>query len=54
LYDKITAEETARFLRVHHKFTVNQFVFFTSTLVYKRLMPEQNINEDWHIEPKWD
>jgi len=54
LYDKITVEGTARFLRVLQRFSVDQFIFSSSTLVYKPSMPGQKINEDWPLEPKWD
>lgn len=54
LYDKITVEGTARLLRVLQRFTVDQFIFSSSTLVYKPSMPGQKIDEDWPLEPKWD
>lgn len=54
LYDKITVEGTARFLRVLQRFSVDQFIFSSSTLVYKPSMPGQKINEDWPLQPKWD
>jgi UDP-glucose 4-epimerase len=54
LYEKVTVEGTARFLRVLQRFQVDQFIFSSSTLVYKPSMPGQKINEDWPLEPKWD
>lgn len=54
LYDKITVEGTARFLRTLQRFSVDQFIFASSTLVYKPSLPGQKINEDWPLEPKWD
>lgn len=54
LYDKITVEGTARLLRVLQRFTVDQFIFSSSTLVYQPSEPGQKIDEDWTLEPKWD
>jgi nucleoside-diphosphate-sugar epimerase len=54
LYDKVTVEGTARLLRLLQRFTVDQFIFSSSTLVYKPSMPGQKIDEDWPLEPKWD
>jgi UDP-glucose 4-epimerase len=54
LYDAVTVEGTARFLRVLQRFTVDQFIFTSSTLVYKPSIPGQKINEEWPLEPKWD
>ena len=54
LYDKITVEGTARLLRILQRFSVEQFIFSSSTLVYKPSMPGQKIDEDWPLEPKWD
>lgn len=54
LYDKVTVEGTARLLRLLQRFSVDQFIFSSSTLVYKPSMPGQKIDEDWPLEPKWD
>lgn len=54
LYDKVTVEGTERLLRLLQRFTVDQFIFSSSTLVYKPSMPGQKIDEDWPLEPKWD
>ena len=54
LYDKITVEGTARLLRVLQRFTVDQFIFSSSTLVYKPSMPGQKTNVDRPLEPNWD
>jgi nucleoside-diphosphate-sugar epimerase len=54
LYDKITVQGTKRLLRVLKRFTVGQFVFSSSMLVYKPSQPGQKINEDWPLKPKWD
>ncbi|MEO7313738.1 MAG: NAD(P)-dependent oxidoreductase, partial [Ginsengibacter sp.] len=54
MYDKITVEGTARLLRVLQRFTVDQLIFSSSTLVYKPSIPGQKIDEEWPLEPKWD
>lgn len=54
LYEKITVQGTEKFLKALQSFTVEQFIFSSSLLVYKPTQPEIKITEDSPLEPKWD
>lgn len=53
-YETITVQGTERLLRELQPFQVEQFVFSSTMLVHAPCDPDQRINEDWLIEPKWD
>jgi nucleoside-diphosphate-sugar epimerase len=53
-YETITVQGTERLLRELQKFEVEQFVFSSTMLVHAPCEPDQRINEEWPIEPKWD
>jgi nucleoside-diphosphate-sugar epimerase len=53
-YDEITVRGTERLLRQLKRFDVGQFVFSSTMLVHAPCQPDQRINEDWPLEPKWD
>lgn len=53
-YEEVTVRGTERLLRGLKNFRVEQFVFSSTMLVHARCEPEQRINEDWPLEPKWD
>lgn len=53
LYDKITVKGTERLMRVLKGFTVEQFIFSSSLLVYKPTSPGVKITESSALEPKW-
>jgi len=54
LYEKITVQGTQRLLKALQRFTVEQFIFSSSLLVYKPTEPGIKITEDSPLEPKWD
>lgn len=54
LYEKITVQGTEKFLKALQNFTVEQFIFSSSLLVYKPTQPGIKITEDSPLEPKWD
>ncbi len=56
LYDIITVGGTERILSAiqNNKFTVEQFIFSSTMLIYKPCAPSEKITEDSPIEPKWD
>jgi nucleoside-diphosphate-sugar epimerase len=54
LYDEITVRGTQRLLRGLKRFLVQQFIFSSTMLVHAPCEPDQRINEDWPLDPKWD
>lgn len=52
-YDEITVQGTARLLRGLQSFDVEQFIFSSTMLVHQPCEPDERINEDWPIVPKW-
>lgn len=54
LYKKINVEGTALLLEALKEFEVEQFIFSSSLLVYKPVLPGTRITEDFPLEPKWD
>jgi len=53
MYEELTVGGTERLLRNLLPFTVEQFAFSSTQLVYAPSEPGQRINEDWPLEPKW-
>ena len=54
LYDVITVGGTERILNGLKGFTVEQFIFSSTMLIYAPCEPSEKINEDSKIEAKWD
>ncbi|CAN5221561.1 N/A [soil metagenome] len=54
LYEKITVQGTEKFLKALQNFTVEQFIFSSSLLVYRPTQPGIKTTEDSPLEPKWD
>ena len=54
LYDTVTVQGTEKLLQALQDFTVHQFVFTSTNLVYKPTSPGQKIDEDWPLDPTWD
>ena len=53
-YDLITVRGTERILKQLQSFTVEQFIFSSTMLVYSPCKPTEKINEDSPIHAKWD
>lgn len=53
-YETITVQGTKRLLEELASFTVDQFIFSSTMLIHAPCEPDQAINEEWPIEPKWD
>jgi nucleoside-diphosphate-sugar epimerase len=54
LYDTITVRGTERLLRGLQDFAVEQFVFSSTMLVHAPCEPDERIDEEWPLKPKWD
>jgi nucleoside-diphosphate-sugar epimerase len=54
LYEQVTVRGTQRLLHGLRDFEVEQFIFASTMLVHAPCEPEERINEDWPLEPKWD
>jgi nucleoside-diphosphate-sugar epimerase len=53
-YEAVTVRGTERLLRGLQRFRVEQLVFSSTMLVHAPCEPDQRINEDWPLDPKWD
>jgi nucleoside-diphosphate-sugar epimerase len=54
LYQKITVQGTGRILKGIKEFTVEQFLFSSTQLIYAPCEVGQKINENSPVLPKWD
>ena len=54
LYEKVTVRGTENFLDALQDFSVEQFVFSSTNLVYKPTEVGDKIDEDWPVDPAWD
>lgn len=54
LYEEVTVKGTQRFLKALQDFTVDQFVFSSTNLIYKPTSPGKKIDEDFPLAPNWD
>ncbi|MEX2592657.1 MAG: NAD(P)-dependent oxidoreductase [Anditalea sp.] len=54
LYEEVTVKGTERLLQALRDFTVGQFLFSSTNLIYKPASPGQKINEDYPLAPNWD
>jgi nucleoside-diphosphate-sugar epimerase len=52
-YNAITVKGTERLIRGLQDFQVEQFIFSSTMLVHAPCEPNQKINEEWPVEPKW-
>jgi nucleoside-diphosphate-sugar epimerase len=52
-YDRITVQGTHRLLEGLKQFTVGQFIFSSTMLIYKPTAPGIKITEDSQVEPTW-
>jgi nucleoside-diphosphate-sugar epimerase len=54
LYEKVTVRGTENLLDALQDFTVEQFVFSSTNLVYKPTEVGDKIDEDWPVVASWD
>lgn len=54
LYDQVTVHGTEKLITALQSFTVNQFIFSSTNLIYKPSEPGKKIREDWPLQPAWD
>lgn len=53
-YEEVTVRGTERLLNALRPFEVDQFIFSSTMLVHAPCEPDERIDEDWPLEPKWD
>lgn len=54
MYEEVTVKGTQKLLNALQTFTVEQFVFSSTNLIYKPTEPGQKIHEDCPLAPNWD
>jgi nucleoside-diphosphate-sugar epimerase len=54
LYEEINVRGTRRLLWAARPLDVEQFIYSSTMLVHAPCLPDQSIDEDWPLEPKWD